>query len=329
MAAHSEKSNTKLQVTHKMGHTQVYEFKPLPFRGDYYEVTIISRLASGNFGTVYLGTSKEFKGGKRVDEIKQVAIKMINISNFTNEERNNLNNEINILHRISNKDICQKYLLCIDYVGYGIETLSSFIYIISEYINGNELSDRIRSPLFSSEDAINAICNLLNAVSILHKMDIVHRDIKLENIMYNRSTQTYKLLDYGLACLIPSCKGWVGTPYTAAPEGFIHEIISDYKKLDIWSTGIILFILISKIYNKYEYFIYYRDFVGDVMDRLKKPRELEGEVVKYLTNLTNEVDSELARKIIPIIMNMVKTNAAERWTIDKVINEIKDICVGF
>lgn len=329
MAAYSEKSDTKLQVIPKIGHINVYEFKPDPFTGDYYEVTIISELAKGNFGTVHLGISKEFKDGKQIGREKRVAIKIIDITNYNDKERNDLNNEISILHKISNKDICKQYLLCLDYVGYAIEIFKKFIYIVSEYINGETLLDRLQKPRFGGDDAINAICSLLNAISILHKMDIAHRDIKLDNIMYSRDSSTFKLIDYGLACLNDVCSGWVGTPYSAAPEGFSRVIITDYKKLDIWSAGIILFIIIAKIYNKDEYFLQYVSFVEGIIKGLYDPRHLEGELSKHLTNITNEVNNELVKRIVPIIKNMVKTNPKERYSINDVINEIKDICADY
>lgn len=327
-ASSSEDSNVMLWVKPKRGHTEVYEFKPLPFTGDYYEMTIANKVASGTYGTVYLGSSKEFKKGIQVGEAKQVAIKMIDTREFDREMSASLRNEISILRRISKKDICQQYLLCVDYIGYGDGILDGFVYIVSEYIDGSELYDIMQTPSFNEENAIRAICNLLNAVSILHNMDIAHRDIKLENIMYNKSTNTYKLIDYGFACLEDDCTGRVGTPYSGAPEIFADRTINDYKKTDIWATGIILFALTVIIYGKLEYFLKYRQFVADVQNGEKDRNHLEGELIKHLTNLKNIVGSEFVNKIVPIITNMVKTKPSERWSINKIVTEVRDMCSG-
>ena len=77
----------------------------------------------------------------------------------------------------------------------------------------------------------------------LHNINICHRDLKLENILFIQATNTVKIIDFGLSklqCDIMDTK--LGTPYYVAPE----VIIGSYTmKCDIWSVGVITYMLLS------------------------------------------------------------------------------------
>ena len=77
----------------------------------------------------------------------------------------------------------------------------------------------------------------------LHNINICHRDLKLENILFVQATNTVKIIDFGLSklqCDIMDTK--LGTPYYVAPE----VIIGSYTmKCDIWSVGVITYMLLS------------------------------------------------------------------------------------
>ena len=300
-----------------------YTFRPYPPTADYYEVFVEKELGTGAYGKVYLGTSIEYKGGKKTSETK-VAIKTIDTISFKSSDLANLKNEISILREISNKDICHKYLLCIDYVGEGAEgtKIDGLTYIVTEYIDGGDLFNFVQSSDFSVKDATHAICSLLNGILILHRKDLVHRDIKLDNIMYDKSSNSFKLVDYGFACLEDRCAGKGGSPSYAAPEVVSDQKISDFKKTDIWSAGITIFFILLRLFNKVEYIRDYQNFTKNTENYLR----LEGELQKHLTNTKNETDNELIKKLEPIILGMVKTDPKERSTIEEVIHDIRDIC---
>lgn len=93
---------------------------------------------------------------------------------------------------------------------------------------------------------------LLRALQHLHAHRFVHRDIKPENVLCSSQTfpMTVKLSDFGLCASIPrdkninrSLKGMYGTPFFVAPEIVRGEAYG--PKVDIWSTGVMLYNLIS------------------------------------------------------------------------------------
>ena len=98
--------------------------------------------------------------------------------------------------------------------------------------------------------AAGVISQLLSAIAYCHERGIAHRDLKPENILLetsNKDKPEIKVIDFGTAqAFNPSStfKGTIGTAYYIAPEVFTK---SYDQKCDIWSCGVILYILLSGI----------------------------------------------------------------------------------
>lgn len=125
------------------------------------------------------------------------------------------------------------------------------LYLVLECMQGGELFDHIVKKEFLSEvEAANIIKQLAGALSYLHDHGIVHRDIKPENILFesHRKNARVKLTDFGLAVKItePGTRELTtpcGTPGYVAPEIFQPDAYG--VEVDVWSLGVILFILLS------------------------------------------------------------------------------------
>jgi len=82
---------------------------------------------------------------------------------------------------------------------------------------------------------------LASAVEFLHKKDIVHRDLKLENMLLDEFG-LLKITDFGLSILSPERRTtYIGTPVYMAPEVGIQY----GPKADVWSVGVIIYILLT------------------------------------------------------------------------------------
>ena len=102
-------------------------------------------------------------------------------------------------------------------------------------------------------DAAVLMKTLIKAIMHWHANDIMHRDIKLENIMFsNKDVKDYqdvKIIDFGLAQHVDNKYGLsdakVGSPYFTAPD-----VIKGYygKEWDVWSLGVVLYVLLSGHY---------------------------------------------------------------------------------
>jgi len=119
--------------------------------------------------------------------------------------------------------------------------------IVQEVVHGGELFDvLIKRKNFTEGEVATMVKRMLNAINYCHNKGIVHRDLKPENILLEDSINldTLKICDWGTA--IPYQKkrlhSMTGTAYYMAPE----VITGNYsKKCDIWSIGVIAFMLLS------------------------------------------------------------------------------------
>jgi calcium-dependent protein kinase len=124
------------------------------------------------------------------------------------------------------------------------------IYLILELLSGGELLDRLYEQKdfhYSEKIACRHIHTILNAINHCHRHNIAHRDLKLENFLFeSRSDDAQlKLIDFGLSQYFQPeqiMHKAVGTPYYVAPEVMEGSYTA---KCDIWSLGVITYMLLS------------------------------------------------------------------------------------
>ena len=128
--------------------------------------------------------------------------------------------------------------------------------MVLEICSGGELFDRIvEVEHYSEAEARIAFSQMVEAVGHCHKLNIVHRDLKPENLLYRGPLpdNTLKLADFGLAQIITPLthlRTACGTPGYVAPEILQGK---DYDKgVDMWSLGVILYILLCGFPPFYE-----------------------------------------------------------------------------
>jgi len=125
--------------------------------------------------------------------------------------------------------------------------------IVMELIEGGDLETELfNSGAFSEEKTFSIFWQLLQALEYLHNRKITHRDIKLDNILFQRHTQIVKLTDFGLSKeLTQSDEKFMrtrcGTPSYVAPEIIQAEPYTN--TIDIWSLGIVLHLMYDVINN--------------------------------------------------------------------------------
>ncbi|XP_029383776.1 myosin light chain kinase, smooth muscle-like [Echeneis naucrates] len=121
--------------------------------------------------------------------------------------------------------------------------------MVMEYIAGGELFERIVDDNFEHTEPTSAryMQQILEGMQYVHKQNIVHLDLKPENIVCVDTTGTnIKIIDFGLASKLEDGKPLMvmhGTPEFVAPEVINYEPVS--LETDMWSIGVICFILLS------------------------------------------------------------------------------------
>ena len=121
-------------------------------------------------------------------------------------------------------------------------------YIAMDYIEGTGLDQfTSKDSLLSIEEVFDIGIKVAEALDYAHKKNVVHRDIKPGNIMYNADTDLLKVTDFGIACLIDSNKTRTGTvlgsPSYMSPEQLAGKKVDG--RADIFSLGVMLYQLFT------------------------------------------------------------------------------------
>ncbi|KAL3634459.1 Phosphoenolpyruvate carboxylase kinase 4 [Castilleja foliolosa] len=123
-----------------------------------------------------------------------------------------------------------------------------FLHFVLEYCGGGDLFGRISgSAVIGESEARRVMVPLMEAIAHIHDRGVAHRDIKPDNILFN-SCNELKLADFGSAEFFGNgelMSGIVGTPYYVAPE--VVAGMEYNEKVDVWSAGVILYIMLSGI----------------------------------------------------------------------------------
>ena len=190
------------------------------------------KIGIGKFGIVRRGVHKSTK--------RKVAIKLINKTKMTNQDRILLTNEIDILKIIRHPSVINLYEI-IDYY--------DTCYLITEYVHGVDLYTYVEDKNYKIPEfrIVSIIQQLSCANYYLANFGIIHRDIKPEHLLLDDKYEepTIKLIDFGLADILfpqeKSCAQF-GTIGYAAPE--VLKGIPYNKTADIWSIGVLIYLLI-------------------------------------------------------------------------------------
>ena len=191
---------------------------------------IIKKLGAGAFSEVFLIQN-------RITGCFECA-KIIERSGLSSFEDEDIMNEIKTLAEMDHPNIMKIK---------GYYQTTNHLYIISEYLSGGELFDRIiEVHNFTESMAAKLIEQILSAVAYLHKHNVIHRDLKPENIVFDSKEKDslLKIIDFGTSKKITKdekLKSRLGTAYYIAPEVLAQCYDT---KCDIWSCGVILYVFL-------------------------------------------------------------------------------------
>ena len=250
-------------------------------------------LGKGAFGEVYL-TSK--KGSDQKFATKKLEREQIEKS----EAMKYLKNEIIILQNLKHPNIVRYE---------DVKKTKKHFYIVMEFCNGGELSQALEKyqkkfgKPFSQEIVQHLMRQIIDAFKYIHGLKIIHRDIKLDNILLNFETEEdknnlnmmkaqCKIIDFGFACRISKSGlqySTLGSPINMDPiilkklnsTGRKSRQLGYDQKADIWSLGTIC----------YEMLIGKSAFDAEDMDELVS--KIEDGTYTVPTNLSREVISFL------------------------------------
>ncbi len=220
-------------------------------------LTLEKCLGKGSFGEVYLTTKK---GSNEKFATKKLEREQIEKS----EAMKYLKNEIIILQNLKHPNIVRFE---------DVKKTKKHFYIVMEYCNGGELSkalekyqEKYRRP-FSEEIVQHLMRQIIGAFKYIHGLKIIHRDIKLDNILLNFESEedkanlnmmkaNCKIIDFGFACRISKSGlqySTLGSPINMDPiilkklnsTGRKARQLGYDQKADIWSLGAICYEMLT------------------------------------------------------------------------------------
>ncbi|KAI1713213.1 protein kinase domain-containing protein [Ditylenchus destructor] len=196
----------------------------------FYEVE--STIGKGNYAVVKLARHRITK--------TEVAIKIVDKRRLDSENLAKVYREIQVLKHIKHPHIIKLYQV--------MET-KAMIYLVTEYAPNGEIFDLISKQRRLTEDnAREKFWQIISAVQYLHNFNIVHRDLKAENLLLDSNFQI-KLADFGFSNFYnksETLNTFCGSPPYAAPEVFEGKRYAG-PEIDIWSLGVVLYVLVCGV----------------------------------------------------------------------------------
>ena len=257
-------------------------------KNEISQYQIKGKIGEGMFGKVKLGI--------HLLTNEKVAIKIFDKGKIKNEkEVEYIEREISILKKLNHYNTIKLY---------NIIQNENFIFLIQEYVPNGELLHFLENPE-NMNLTENHICKIyqqiISGIEYLHDIGIAHRDLKLENILLNRD-KNIKIIDFGLSnkynkengeLLQSSC----GSPCYAAPE-MIKGIQYHGLDTDIWSSGILLYLMLCKSFP-------FND---------KNNSKLYQKILSGKFNLPNYLSNEAK----DLLSKLLKVNPIERIKLDEI-----------
>jgi calcium/calmodulin-dependent protein kinase I len=254
---------------------------------EYYEITD-EVLGEGFFAVVKLGYDKESR--------ERVAIKLINKELVEREET--LDNEIDILRSIDHPNVVSMR---------AIFDTDDILFIVMDLMEGGELYNEIvKRKAFTEADASYIMRQVFDALKYLHSQEpvIVHRDLKLENLLLVRpDSLDIKLADFGLSRIYSGKKLQTacGTPFYVAPEIVFGTGYG--PGVDMWAAGVLLYVLLS----------------GRLPFAANTDNELYKSIIRCNLEWKSPQFDSVSEEAKDLISHLITRNPEERWTAEQVL----------
>uniref|UniRef100_A0A8C1UA93 Serine/threonine-protein kinase n=1 Tax=Cyprinus carpio TaxID=7962 RepID=A0A8C1UA93_CYPCA len=286
-AAGQSKDHKELSISISVSNSQIQENVDI---SSIYQIFADEVLGSGQFGVVY--------GGKHRKTGRDVAIKVIDKMRFPTKQESQLRNEVAILQNLHHPGIVN--LECM------FETPER-VFVVMEKLHGDMLEMILSSEKSKLPERITKflVTQILVALRHLHFKNIVHCDLKPENVLL-ASAEPFpqvKLCDFGFARIIGEKsfrRSVVGTPAYLAPEVLRSKGYN--RSLDMWSVGVIIYVSLSGTFpfNEDE----------DIND------QIQNAAFMYPPAPWKEISAEAT----DLINNLLQVKMRKRYSVDKTLS---------
>jgi len=253
------------------------ESQPTQPNSNQNEISSVSKKRIGNYVLIKALGGENGHVQLAIHELtnEKVAVKSLKKNQMTPEELERARREIQIMEQLT--DFGNPYIIRL----LGWHETATHFNIIVEYVAGGELVGLIKSSKrgLSEDHSRKLFKQMVCALECCHQHQIVHRDLKLQNILVDESGNI-KLIDFGLSNFVENGifrNTFCGTPAFAPPEILLG---TQYKgpEVDIWSLGVVLYSMLS---GEFPF-----KTIGEILNgKFKNPTNVSPECVDLLNNL--------------------------------------------
>lgn len=255
-----------------------------------YQVFPDEILGSGQFGIVY--------GGVHRESGRDVAIKVIDKLRFPTKQEAQLKNEVAILQHVNHPGVVNLEQM--------FETPER-VFVVMEKMKGDMLELILSSAQSRLDERYTKflITQILVALKDLHSRNIVHCDLKPENVLLSSVTNEcgypqIKLCDFGFARIIEEKsfrRSVVGTPAYLAPEVLLNKGYN--RSLDMWSVGVVVYVSLSGTFP------------------FNEEEDIQDQIHNAAFMYPPEPWQEISPEAIDLINNLLQVKQRCRYTSDK------------
>jgi len=217
-------------------------FGPLAISGD--EIIIGDELGHGAFGKVF--SCRKVRSGDKEWAVKVIEMRQSFDGAVSDSELGKIDNEIRILLKVAH----ERCVYCDDIFR---SPDGRSIMLVMECVRGGELFAKVVSKgKFNEFEAKHVFKQVLAGLDCLHRQKIIHRDLKVENVLVSDCKATadgelfdIKLCDYGLSKVLEAgakARTKCGTEMYWAPE--VHQGSCYDASADMWSAGVLLYVML-------------------------------------------------------------------------------------
>uniref|UniRef100_A0A6Q2YTB6 non-specific serine/threonine protein kinase n=1 Tax=Esox lucius TaxID=8010 RepID=A0A6Q2YTB6_ESOLU len=223
----------------------------------------------------------------------KVAIKVLDKTRLNVQTQKLLSREISCMEALQHANIVRLYEV--------VESHSR-LYLVLEYAGGGDLHTHICSEGRLSEPVAKiTFAQILSAIKHMHAKNIIHRDLKAENVLY-ACNGCVKVADFGFSTMVTNSSDtldtFCGSPSYAAPELFRDECYLG-PPVDVWAMGVLLFFMVTGT----------MPFRADTMGKLRRA------VIEGVFTLPPWVPGPCQR----LIRGVLKPVPAERYAVDQMV----------
>lgn len=266
--------------------------------GDRYR--LVTALGDGTYGIVYEAYDEKLR--------RTVALKLARRPTHESEhaEFNNFLEESRILSALDHPRI-------LPVLDHGI-TSDGRQYIVSKFLAGGNLEQRIETQPLTIPAALRVVREIADALQHAHQNGLFHRDVKLANILFDDLGNPY-LADFGIALRDAErrerANSIAGSPVFMSPEQIRTSDASIDGRTDIWSLGVVLYVLLT---NQYP-------FPGGALDVLFR------EILERHPQPPRQLNANVSRELEQLVLRCLEKDVSKRFASAAELVEELDVLI--